>query len=249
MPNGGRIGISAKNAKIDDHYTAMNLDAHVGWYVRVDVEDNGTGIDAAILDKIFDPFLTTKPVGKGTGLGLATTQTIVKSHGGFIRVYSEPSNGTRFRIYLPAGTSAATASPSDLPEPAPPRGQGQLVVVDDEDAIRLAARHVLKANGYRVLVAVNGAEAVALFAQNIDRVDLVLTDMMMPVMDGPATILALRQIRPDVRIIGASGIEHNSMLARAVGAGVKHFLPKPYTADVLLRTLADALAGPSRPVQ
>ena len=247
MPNGGRIGISAKNAEIDDHYAAMNLDAHVGLYVRVDVEDNGTGIDAAILDKIFDPFFTTKPVGKGTGLGLATTQTIVKSHGGFMRVYSEPNNGTRFRIYLPAGTSAATASPSNLPEPAPPRGQGQLVlVVDDEDAIRRVARHVLEANGYRVLVAANGAEAVALFAQNIGQVDLVLTDMMMPVMDGPATILALRQIRPDVRIIGASGIEHNSMLARAVGAGVKHFLPKPYTADVLLRTLADALSNPDK---
>ncbi len=249
MPNGGRIQISAKNVRLDEHYVAMNIDARVGPYVRIDVEDNGTGIDAVILDKIFDPFFTTKPLGKGTGLGLATTQTIVKGHGGFIRAYSEPSNGTRFRIYLPTGTPAAIADPSDLPALAAPRGQGQLVlVVDDEDAIRLVTRHVLEANGYRVLVAANGAEAVALFAQNIDRVDLVLTDMMMPVMDGPATILALRQIRPNVRIIGASGIEHNSMLARAVGAGVKHFLPKPYTADVLLRTLADALSNPDKRV-
>ena len=242
MPKGGRIGIAAKNVRLDDHYVAMNLEAHVGLYVRIDVEDNGTGIDAAILDKIFDPFFTTKPVGQGTGLGLATTQAIVKSHDGFIRACSEPNNGTRFRIYLPAGTSATTTSASDLPEPAVPRGQGQLIlVVDDEDAIRLVARQVLEAHGYRVLVAANGAEAVALFAQNIGRVDLVLTDMMMPVMDGPATIVALRQIRSDVRIIGASGIEHNSMLARAVGAGVKHFLPKPYTAGVLLRKLTEAL--------
>ncbi|MFT7402078.1 MAG: two-component system cell cycle sensor histidine kinase/response regulator CckA, partial [Hydrogenophaga sp.] len=166
----------------------------------------------------------------------------VKSHDGFIRACSEPNNGTRFRIYLAAGTSATTTSASDLPEPAVPRGQGQLIlVVDDEDAIRLVVCHMLEAHGYHVLVAANGAEAVALFAQNIDRVDLVLTDMMMPVMDGPATILALRQIRSDVRIIGASGIENNSMLARAVGAGVKHFLPKPHMAGVLLRKLAEAL--------
>jgi PAS domain S-box-containing protein len=250
MPTGGRINISAKNVRLDDHYVAMNIDAHVGPYVRIDVEDNGTGIDAAILDKIFDPFFTTKPVGQGTGLRLATTQTIIKSHGGFIRAYSEPNNGTRFRIYLPAGTSAAVAGADDLPAPAVPRGQGQLVlVVDDEDAIRQVTRRALEANGYRVLVAANGALAVALFAQHIDRVDLVLTDMMMPVMDGPATILALRQIRPNVRIIGASGIEHNGMLAQAVGAGLKHFLPKPYTADVLLRTLADALSTPDEPVE
>jgi len=250
MPTGGRINISAKNVRLDDHYVAMNIDAHVGRYVRIDVEDNGTGIDAAILDKIFDPFFTTKPVGQGTGLGLATTQTIIKSHGGFIRAYSEPNNGTRFRIYLPAGTSAATTGADDLPAPAVLRGQGQLVlVVDDEDAIRQVTRRALEANGYRVLVAANGALAVALFAQHIDRVDLVLTDMMMPVMDGPATILALRQIRPNVRIIGASGIEHNGMLAQAVGAGLKHFLPKPYTADVLLRTLADALSTPDKPVE
>jgi PAS domain S-box-containing protein len=250
MPTGGRINISAKNVRLDDHYVAMNIDAHVGPYVRIDVEDNGTGIDAAILDKIFDPFFTTKPVGQGTGLRLATTQTIIKSHGGFIRAYSEPNNGTRFRIYLPAGTSAAVAGADDLPAPAVPRGQGQLVlVVDDEDAIRQVTRRALEANGYRVLVAANGALAVALFAQHIGRVDLVLTDMMMPVMDGPATILALRQIRPNVRIIGASGIEHNGMLAQAVGAGLKHFLPKPYTADVLLRTLADALSTPDKPVE
>jgi CheY-like chemotaxis protein len=250
MPTGGRIRISAKNVSLDDHYVAMNIDAHVGPYVRIDVEDNGTGIDAAILDKIFDPFFTTKPVGQGTGLGLATTQTIVKSHGGFIRAYSEPNNGTRFRIYLPAGTSAATPSADNLPALAAPRGQGQLILVaDDEDAIRQVTRRALEANGYRVLVAANGALAVALFAQHIDRVDLVLTDMMMPVMDGPATILALRQIRPNVRIIGASGIEHNGMLAHAVGAGLKHFLPKPYTADVLLRTLTDALSTPDKPVE
>jgi PAS domain S-box-containing protein len=241
MPAGGRIRISAENIQLDEHYAAMNIDARVGPYVKLEVEDNGSGIDPSILDRVFDPFFTTKPVGAGTGLGLATTQAIVKGHGGFIRVYSEHAKGTRFRIYLPADPAAASPNTSDLPTPVP-RGQNQLVlVVDDEQAIRQVTRQTLEAYGYRVLVAANGAEAVALYAQNMDRVDLVLTDMMMPVMDGPATIQALRQIRPGVRIVGASGISQNGQVARAAGAGVRHFLPKPYTADVLLRTLAEAL--------
>ena len=247
MPTGGRIGISAENVRLDEHYAAMNIDARVGPYVKLEVEDNGVGIDPAILDRVFDPFFTTKPVGEGTGLGLATTQAIVKSHGGFIRVYSEHGKGTRFRIYLPADTSAASPRASDQPEPVP-RGQGQRVlVVDDEEAIRQVTRQTLEAYGYRVLLAANGAEAVALFARHIDDVALVLTDMTMPVMDGPATIQALRQIRPDVRIIAASGISQNGQVARAAGAGVRHFLPKPYTADVLLHKLAEVLAD--RPPQ
>ncbi|QHE79864.1 PAS domain S-box protein [Hydrogenophaga sp. PBL-H3] len=241
MVNGGRIAISAENMMVDEHYAAMNIESRVGAYVKIEVEDNGAGIPSDIQERVFDPFFTTKPMGEGTGLGLATTLAIVKSHGGFIRLYSEVDKGTRFRIYLPADPHALGA-PSGPAQTAVPRGHGELImVVDDEAAIRQVTRQTLEAYGYRVVVASNGAEAVALYAQNIQGIDLVLTDMMMPVMDGPATVQALRQINPAVRLIGASGISQDGKVARAAGAGLNHFLPKPYTAEAMLRLIDTVL--------
>lgn len=241
MPGGGRIAISAGNMLVDAHYAAMNIESQVGAYVKIEVEDNGSGIPPDIQERVFDPFFTTKPVGEGTGLGLATTMAIVKSHGGFMRMYSEVDKGTRFRIYLPADPNARLIQSSDA-RTAVPRGSGELImVVDDEAAIREVTRQTLEAWGYRVIVASNGAQAVALYAQDIQGIALVLTDMMMPVMDGPATIQALRQINPLVRIIGASGISQNGKVAKAAGAGLEHFLPKPYTAEVVLRLIDTVL--------
>ena len=241
MPGGGRITISAENLAVDAHYAAMNIEARVGAYVKIEVEDNGAGIPPDIQDRVFDPFFTTKRVGEGTGLGLATTLAIVKSHGGFVRLYSEVDKGTRFRIYLPADPQAEGAPSMPAPTSVP-RGNGELImVVDDEAAIREVTRQTLEAYGYRVLVAANGAEAVALYAQNVQGIALVLTDMMMPVMDGPATIQALRQINPLVKLIGASGISQNGQVARAAGAGLDHFLPKPYTAEIMLRLIDTVL--------
>lgn len=241
MPAGGKILITAQNMTVDEHYAAMNIEARVGSYVKIEVEDNGAGIAPDILERIFDPFFTTKPVGEGTGLGLATTLAIVKSHDGYIRTYSEPGKGTLFRIYLPADP-AAVAEQQSAEVTAVPRGNGELIMlVDDEAAIRQITRQTLEAYGYRVIVASNGAEAVALFAQDIQGIDLVLTDMMMPIMDGPATIQALRQIKPSVKIIGASGISQNGKVAKAIGSGVSHFLPKPYTAEVMLRMINTVL--------
>ncbi len=237
MPGGGRIVILAENMTVDAHYAAMNIESRVGAYVKIEVEDNGSGIPTDIQERVFDPFFTTKPVGEGTGLGLATTLAIVKSHGGFVRMYSEVDKGTRFRIYLPADPQAVGAQ-SSPPRTTVPRGNGELImVVDDEAAIRQVTRQTLEAYGYRVIVASNGAEAVALYAQNIQGIALVLTDMMMPVMDGPATIQALRQINPAVRLIGASGISQNGKVAKAAGSDLDHFLPKPYTAEVMLRLI------------
>ncbi|MDP2985757.1 PAS domain-containing sensor histidine kinase, partial [Hydrogenophaga sp.] len=237
MPGGGRIAISAENMAVDAHYAAMNIESRVGAYVKIEVEDNGSGIPPDIQERVFDPFFTTKPVGEGTGLGLATTLAIIKSHGGFVRMYSEVDKGTRFRIYLPADPQAVGAQ-SSPPQTTLPRGNGQLImVVDDEAAIRQVTRSTLEAYGYRVVLASNGAEAVALYAQNLQDIALVLTDMMMPVMDGPATVQALRQINPQVRLIGASGISQNGKVAKAAGSGLDHFLPKPYTAEVMLRLI------------
>ncbi|HBJ86877.1 MAG TPA: hybrid sensor histidine kinase/response regulator, partial [Verrucomicrobiales bacterium] len=241
MPGGGRIVILAENMTVDAHYAAMNIESRVGAYVKIEVEDNGSGIPTDIQERVFDPFFTTKPVGEGTGLGLATTLAIVKSHGGFVRMYSEVDKGTRFRIYLPADPQAVGAQ-SSPPQTTVPRGNGELImVVDDEAAIRQVTRQTLEAYGYQVIVASNGAEAVALYAQNIQGIALVLTDMMMPVMDGQATIQVLRRMNPKVRIIAASGLNTSGMAAKATQAGVKHFIPKPYTAEILLKTLHQML--------
>lgn len=156
--------------------------------------------------------------------------------------HSETNQGTRLLIYRPARTSTAIQGAAAVSVKDLPHGQGQLILmVEDEEAIRQVTRHLLEPRSHRVWVTANGAEAVALFEQH-SGIDLVLTDITMPVMDGPATILALRQMRPSLRMVGASGIAQSEALADSPGAGVKHFLSKPETAERLLRTLAQALA-------
>ena len=241
MPGGGQIIITAENMTIDEHYAAMNIEARVGPHVRIEVEDSGTGIPKDIIDKIFDPFFTTKEVGKGTGLGLSTTLAIVKSHGGFIRVYSDAGMGSKFRVYLPAQSMTSEVSSTRF-EVDLPRGDGETVlVVDDEASVRHITRQTLEAFGYRVLLASDGSEAVSLYVQHQAEIAVVLTDMMMPVMDGPATIRVLLRLNKQVRIIAASGITANGKVAQSVDAGVKRFLPKPYTAETLLKAIRQAL--------
>jgi PAS domain S-box-containing protein len=244
MPEGGRLTITAENVHLDAHYAAMNIEAKAGPHVVIEVEDTGTGIPQDIIEKIFDPFFTTKEVGKGTGLGLSTSIAIIKGHEGFIRVYSEPGKGTRFRVYLPARPSAESPKATTAQSAELPRGLGQLLlIVDDEASIRDITQQTLQAFGYRVLVAADGAEAVAIYTEHREHIAAVLTDMMMPVMDGAATITALTKLNPDIRIIAASGITANGAVAKAAGLGVKHFLPKPYTASVLLKALEHVLNG------
>ena len=242
LPDGGSLTIKASNITFDSHYAAMNIEAREGPYLFIEVEDNGVGIPRNIIDKIFDPFFTTKEVGKGTGLGLATSLAIVKSHGGFIRAYSDAGIGTRMRIYIPAHRSGVNPF-MDLSETTLPRGVGEMVlVVDDEASIRQITRQTLEAFGYRVMLATDGSEAVSIYAQRMHEIDVVLTDMMMPVMDGVATVMVLRRLNPNVRIIAASGITANGRVARAFDAGIRHFLPKPYTAETLLKALRQILA-------
>jgi CheY-like chemotaxis protein len=243
MPDGGTITIRAENMVVDDHYAAMNIEARVGPHVRIQVEDTGIGIPADIVERIFDPFFTTKDIGKGTGLGLSTTLAIVKSHGGFIRVDSDTGRGATFRVYLPA-TSGLTPSATPIDQPLP-RGDGQtILVVDDEASIRQITQQTLETFGYRVLTAANGADGIALFAQQSSDIALVLIDMMMPIMDGPSTIRALLQIAPSARIIGVSGITVNGKVPQVSGTDVRAFLPKPYTAETLVKAVARVLREP-----
>ncbi len=244
MPDGGTLRLDAANVSIDEHYAELSGQAEPGPYVRLSVIDTGEGMPPGVVQQVFDPFFTTKEVGKGTGLGLSTVAAIVRGHDGFVNVYSEPGRGTTFRVYLPAGGTDGESLAPRPPEAELPRGNEELIlVVDDEASVRDITRQTLEAFGYRVLTATDGADAVALYGRRGDDVDLVLTDLMMPIMDGSTLIRALRRMDPDVRIVAASGIGTDGGLVRAADSGVKAFIPKPYTAGTLLQVLARALGA------
>lgn len=237
MPVGGKLKVTFENVVLDDLYADLNPDAKAGAYTAVTVADTGSGIPLAIQSKIFEPFFTTKEIGKGTGLGLSTTITIIKSHGGFISLSSEPGKGAQFKVYLPAVVNSSVAQENTLKQTLLPHGNGELIlVVDDEEAIRAVTQKTLERFNYRVLLARNGAEAIALYGQRGSEIKIVLTDMAMPIMDGPALIVALMALNSDVKIVGCSGHASHRSVAKAVDAGVQHFIPKPYTAEALLKT-------------
>lgn len=243
MPEGGSISIKAENVFLDENYARMHIEAKAGRFVVISVVDTGPGMTAEIQSRIFEPFFTTKEMTKGTGLGLSTALTIVKSHGGFINVYSELHKGSVFALYLPAldtpGSVDAAAARSDLP-----LGNGELIlVVDDEESIREITRGTLETFGYKVLTASDGTEALALYADKKNEIAVVLTDMVMPFMDGTATIRALQRMNPKVRIIAASGLGTGHHAGESALEGVSVFLNKPYTAEKLLKTLAAVLRG------
>lgn len=241
LPDGGEINIQADNCMLDDQYAGMNADVSPGNYIRVRLEDNGTGMPAAVLEKIFEPFFTTKDLGKGTGLGLSTSIAIIKGHGGFIRAYSEPNRGTRFHIYLPALLDSNAVAAVEVAESLP-RGKGEVIlVVDDEEPIRNITKQTLEAFGYRVLVAADGAEGLAVFSDKKLEIALILTDMMMPVLDGLGMIQVIRKLNPSLPMIAASGLDANGKVAKLYDQGVKIFLSKPYTTDQLLQAIQRAL--------
>ncbi len=238
MPGGGTLKLSACNLMLDERCTELSSEAKPGPHVLIEVQDTGSGMPPDVLERIFEPFFTTKELGKGTGLGLSTTLAIIKGHHGFLRVQSEMGEGSKFQLYLPA-SDAENIKNTQSAEAELPHGNGELVlVVDDELSVRQVVKQTLEVFGYRVLLAVDGVEASTVFTAQQKEIAVVLTDMMMPVMDGLATIQVLMRMNPEVRIIAASGLSVKDMVARATSAGVKHFIPKPYSAETLLKTLA-----------
>ncbi|HEY1794339.1 MAG TPA: PAS domain-containing protein [Opitutaceae bacterium] len=245
MPNGGRITVHLENVVLDETYSSMNHGSKPGPYVCIIVADTGAGIAPEIRDRIFEPFFTTKEIGKGTGLGLSTSLGIVQGHGGFINLSSDVGKGSTFRIYLPARTGAEEAEPPD-PKKAEglPQGHGELVmVVDDEQPILEVARSTLVKFGYKVVTAPNGAAAVSTYALQRGEIAVVVTDMAMPIMDGPAMIVALKAINPEVQVIGSSGMDGPAGPLAAANAGVREFIPKPYHAVTLLKAIARAISA------
>jgi CheY-like chemotaxis protein len=241
MPDGGRIEMETSNVWIDENYARMEVGARPGRYVCIRVCDTGTGIPAEIIDKLFDPFFTTKEFGKGTGLGLSTVMTIVKGHGGFITVQSEERKGAEFKVFLPAAELPVTQE-EDLSILDMPVGHDELIlVVDDESAVREITKSTLEAYGYRVLTAADGTEAVGLLAQYKNEVKVMLTDLMMPYMDGPATIRVMQKLNPQIKVVVSSGVKLKDRDIEAANLESIVFLPKPYTADKLLKAIAEAL--------
>ncbi|MEA5601642.1 response regulator [Nostoc sp. UHCC 0252] len=237
MPHGGILKISAKNFWVDSNYARMNIDAKVGSYVMISVCDTGIGIKKEIVDRIFEPFFTTKEVGQGTGLGLSTVLGIIKSHCGFVNVVTEVGKGSEFQVCLPV-TQTMEIDNKLAGEHELPAGHGELIlVVDDEDSILEVTQTWLEKNAYKVIVASDGIDAIALYTKYQQEISVVLVDMMMPGMDGPTTINVLRKINPNIKIIGVSGLACNHEMIKILGNSVKILLSKPYTPSDLLRNL------------
>jgi signal transduction histidine kinase/ActR/RegA family two-component response regulator len=245
MPDGGELIYSARNAEVDLALAKANPGAKPGPHVVLCVRDTGGGIPPAVMERIWEPFFTTKEVGKGTGLGLPTVLGIVRSHGGFILVESEVGRGTTFEIYLPAAPQAAGAVAAANPDPLPV-GKGELVlVVDDEPDLINVTRAMLERHGYRVLAANDGTAALAQVSEHKGEIQLVITDILMPFMDGVQFIRALRRLTPGMPIIASSGAlgmpGQQDRTDEVHALGVKQILHKPYSVEVLLRTVHSEL--------
>ncbi len=248
LPEGGRLSIRTRNIteRESQRYTAQGLTA--GEYVLLEVEDNGKGMNEDVCAKIFEPFFTTKDIGKGTGLGLATVYGIVKQTGGYVFVQSTEGKGTTFRVFLPRHHEVedTTAVPAEPLAPARPRdltGNGRVLVVEDEDAVRIFATEALKRQGYEVLQAADGLEALEIMEENDYAVDLVVSDVKMPEMDGPTLYNALRQKCPDLTFIFVSGYADNAF-DHVLDKDAKYvFLPKPYTLAQIAETVKENIAA------
>jgi PAS domain S-box-containing protein len=242
MPNGGSLLLEAENVLVDSADARLHSDARTGPHVVIRVSDTGTGIRPEVIDKMFKSFFTTKRPDKGTGLGLSTVLSIVKHTHGHVRVKSQVRKGTTFEIYLPSVATKITPGNKER-IPALPKGQGQWVlVVDDEETIREITTATLEHAGYRVLSACDGTEAVARYTGYEDRISLVIADMVMPFMDGPAMIHALKRMNPSVKILGMSGRMEDKNLALLIEKEEVLFLPKPFSSEKLLTSVHQLLA-------
>ena len=241
MPQGGRIVIETQNVEIGEDFRGTHSRGQPGRYVLLSVSDTGVGMDAATLDRIFEPFFTTKEMGRGTGLGLATVYGVVKQHGGFMNVYSEPGQGTTFQVYLPASSGLPGAIELATSEDAQIGGTETILVAEDHDGLRELVRTTLASQGYSVILASNGQEAVRMFKANSEEIRLVVLDVVMPFLSGPEAHSQMCAIRPHLPVIFMSGhVAESVPLNSRITAGAA-FLQKPCTPQALSRTVRSTL--------
>jgi PAS domain S-box-containing protein len=243
MPQGGRITIETRNVDLDENYTSEHAPVVAGRYIMLAVGDNGVGMTRDTREHAFDPFFTTKEAGKGTGLGLATVYGIVKQSGGYVWIYSEPAHGTTLKLYFPevSASAAFTASESRVASPTAERGSETILLVEDEDAVRRLTSRILEKQGYRVMAAQHGREAMELASRESGHIDLVLTDVVMPGMNGRGLVERLTGIRPRIKSLYMSGYTDDDIIRRGFIEPSKSFLQKPFTSDALLQTVRKVL--------
>ena len=242
MPNGGRLTIETAAVDLDEEYVSKHPDAATGPHIMLAVSDDGEGMSAETKERLFEPFFTTKEKGRGTGLGLATVYGIVKQSGGHIRVYSEPGHGTTFKIYLSRaeGMKSATRPPPRVSEL---RGSETVLVVEDEEAVRMLAKRILQSAGYDVITAANAGEALLECEKHAERIQLVLTDVIMPKLSGRELADRLKVMCLGLRILFMSGYTDNAIVHHGVLDAGTHFIAKPFNTHDLLRKVRQTLAA------
>jgi CheY-like chemotaxis protein len=241
MPDGGRITIETQDVELDAEYAAAHVPTRPGRYVMVAVTDTGSGMDAATQARIFEPFFSTKGVGKGSGLGLSTVYGIVKQSGGYIWAYSEVGVGTTFKIYLPRVEGVPQGGPEPKKPALMPRGVETVLLVEDEGPLREMFREALEANGYFVLAAREGAEALKVAANHRGPIDIMVTDVIMPGVKGPEVAERLAAGRPEMKVLFVSGYSDESVARNGLIGPGRNFLSKPFGAEALLRRVRETL--------
>jgi CheY-like chemotaxis protein len=241
MPEGGKLIIETSNAEIDDSYVDTHADTSAGPHVLLAVTDTGVGMDEGTLSHAFEPFFTTKLKGQGTGLGLSTVYGIVKQNGGWVWAYSEVGKGTVFKIYLPRIQSAVEAPNSVKPLSDVLTGAECILIVEDQAEVRKLAADVLKRFGYRVLEAANGNEALVLCERFDGQIHLMVTDVVMPGMNGRELANRMRALRPDIKVLYVSGYTANAIVEEGVIEPEIEYLSKPFSPSALGRRVREIL--------